>query len=162
MSKRAADTRPSSAGIVEDKRPLVLFLFGLALLLADFLSLFPQPQEHSGDMAVRTDTGGWRIVRSTFDAAGTAEQGTQDRPLFAPEAEGSLPSSLYLFAGRPLPVNTADTAALTMLPGVGPALAEEIRREIRERGPLQGPEDLLKVRGIGPRKLEALLPLICF
>jgi competence ComEA-like helix-hairpin-helix protein len=56
-------------------------------------------------------------------------------------------------------VNTASRAQLETLPGVGPAMAERIM-EARKTSPFQTPEDLLKVSGIGPKKLEKMRPFI--
>jgi competence protein ComEA len=53
-------------------------------------------------------------------------------------------------------VNTASAAELDELPGVGPATAAAIIEYRREHGPFQRPEDLLQVRGIGPKKLAKM------
>ncbi len=53
-------------------------------------------------------------------------------------------------------VNTADASELERLPGVGPALARRIVEYRAARGKLQSPEELLQVRGIGPKTYEGL------
>lgn len=53
-------------------------------------------------------------------------------------------------------VNTADAAALEMLPGVGPVLAERIVAHREANGPFTVVEDLLDVPGIGESKLAAM------
>jgi competence ComEA-like helix-hairpin-helix protein len=58
-----------------------------------------------------------------------------------------------------LRINEATAEQLESLPGVGPALAQRILAARRER-PFSSPEDLLRVRGIGPRTLERLRPQI--
>ena len=50
-------------------------------------------------------------------------------------------------------VNTADTAALCALKGVGPVTAQAILEERAQNGPFDYPQDLLTVRGIGEGKL---------
>jgi competence ComEA-like helix-hairpin-helix protein len=62
--------------------------------------------------------------------------------------------------GERIAINTAGAADLELLPGVGPKLAQRILEHRRERGPFARPEDLLAVKGIGPRTLERLAPLI--
>ena len=62
--------------------------------------------------------------------------------------------------GGEIDVNTADVETLMLLPGVGGAVAMEIIREREANGPFHYPEDLLAVKGIGTKKLEALLPSI--
>ncbi|MEQ9568764.1 MAG: helix-hairpin-helix domain-containing protein, partial [Longimicrobiales bacterium] len=52
-------------------------------------------------------------------------------------------------------LNTADSAALMGLPGIGPALAGRILAR-RRRSRFTSVDDLLEVRGIGPATLERL------
>ena len=59
-------------------------------------------------------------------------------------------------AARQVDVNAADVAELERLPGVGPALARRIVEERERRGPFQSPEALTRVRGIGPKTVEAV------
>lgn len=56
-------------------------------------------------------------------------------------------------------VNTATQAELESLPGIGPKYAQEIIR-YRAAAPFQRVEDLMNVKGIGPKRLEALRPLV--
>ena len=58
-------------------------------------------------------------------------------------------------------VNTAGIAELQTLPGIGPVYAERITIARRDQ-PFTKPEDLLRVPGIGPKRLDALVDLICF
>ena len=59
----------------------------------------------------------------------------------------------------PVDVNRADEALLQTLPGVGPALARRII-EARAEAPFRAPDDLLRVRGIGPATLERMRPRV--
>ena len=56
----------------------------------------------------------------------------------------------------PLDLNRADAHALDALPGVGPVLAGRIIEQRRRYGPFRRVEDLLAVRGVGPRLLARL------
>lgn len=68
--------------------------------------------------------------------------------------ESGLPPS------APLDVNRATPDALRELPGVGPVLAARIV-ETRERtGNFVSVDDLRRVRGLGPAKLNRLRPLV--
>ncbi|MGD8340657.1 MAG: ComEA family DNA-binding protein [Gammaproteobacteria bacterium] len=59
-----------------------------------------------------------------------------------------------LLAG-PVNINTADAETLAEeLNGVGPALAAAIVRDREEHGRYEAPEEIMRVRGIGPRVLE--------
>ena len=53
-------------------------------------------------------------------------------------------------------VNHASPAELDQLPGVGPALAQEIIAEREKNGFFHYPEDLVSVRGIGPKTQESM------
>lgn len=60
------------------------------------------------------------------------------------------------FSQNKLDLNKATFEELESLPGIGPKIAKEII-EYRERfGPFKSLEDLLKVKGIGPKRLEIL------
>lgn len=65
-----------------------------------------------------------------------------------------------LFVDGRLNVNTAGPDHLVLLPGIGPALAARVVDLRRERGRFTRVEDLLMVRGIGPKTLERLRPLV--
>jgi competence protein ComEA len=55
-------------------------------------------------------------------------------------------------------LNSADAAQLQRLPGVGAKRAAAIV-QLRERlGRFRRPSDLLRLKGIGPRSLERMLP----
>lgn len=58
----------------------------------------------------------------------------------------------------PIDVNRASAAELSLLPGVGPSLAAAIVADRESRGPFRRPQDLDRVRGIGPAILARILP----
>ncbi|HET6352563.1 MAG TPA: ComEA family DNA-binding protein, partial [Coriobacteriia bacterium] len=57
-------------------------------------------------------------------------------------------------------INTADATALDTLPGVGPSTAAKIIAERESKGPFATVDDLGRVSGIGPKRLDALRDLI--
>lgn len=57
-------------------------------------------------------------------------------------------------------INTAQTDELDVLPGIGPALADRIVVYRKEHGPFKTVEDIKKVKGIGNKLLEKVLPFI--
>ncbi|MBC8478837.1 MAG: ComEA family DNA-binding protein [FCB group bacterium] len=63
---------------------------------------------------------------------------------------------------RSINVNSADVVALSELPGIGPALAGRIIVDREQNGKYNIPEDLRRVRGIGMKVLEKILPYIAF
>jgi len=109
-----------------------------------------------------------RIVRDR-DAHGAF--GSLDRlgrvPGVGPAVLGAIRTHAT-FSGRPrnaqvrpakptrIAVNRATAEELTSLPGIGPHLAAAIVADRARHGPYRTPEDLLRVRGIGPVVLERL------
>lgn len=63
----------------------------------------------------------------------------------------------------PLDLNRADARALDTLPGIGPGLAKAIlARRAARGGRLRGPADLEGLRGLGPRRIARIRPLVAF
>lgn len=62
--------------------------------------------------------------------------------------------------GSKVNLNTAGVEELDGLPKVGPVLAQRIVDWRREHGPFKAVEDLDAIDGVGPKMLEALLPLV--
>lgn len=84
----------------------------------------------------------------------------------APVEPGQRSESLDL-SSQPIPapgklvnINTASQVQLEALPGIGPVLAADIIAYREANGPFLTPEDILKVPGIGPVKLEGIRDLI--
>jgi competence protein ComEA len=63
-------------------------------------------------------------------------------------------------AGGKVDLNTASAEQLDTLPGVGPSTAQKIVADRTANGPFRTVEDLLRVPGIGPAKLDALKDLV--
>jgi competence protein ComEA len=63
-------------------------------------------------------------------------------------------------AGGPLSINSAGVEELDSLPGIGPAIAQDIVTYREANGPFASVDELTEVPGIGPSKLEQLRPLV--
>lgn len=59
-------------------------------------------------------------------------------------------------ANRKIDINRATIIELQMLPGVGPKIAEAILAYRINKGPFRSTEDLMYVKGIGPKKFEKI------
>jgi competence protein ComEA len=72
----------------------------------------------------------------------------------------NIPYSTVSAPASKINVNTVNAIELETLPGIGPSLADEIIKFRQKNGPFLSIEDLLKVRGIGPAKLDQIKHLI--
>ena len=61
---------------------------------------------------------------------------------------------------RPVDINTADSAALESVPGIGKSLSERILTFREKNGPFQSVDELLKVQGIGEKSIQKLRPYL--
>jgi len=59
-----------------------------------------------------------------------------------------------------LDVNAAEWPELAQLPDIGPTLAGRIVESRQAEGPNLDPEDLMRVKGIGPKTLEKIRPYL--
>jgi hypothetical protein len=62
----------------------------------------------------------------------------------------------------PLPVNTCSRDSLTLLPGVGPVLADRIDAARQSGLKFRSSDDLQQVKGIGPALAAKLAPVVDF
>jgi competence protein ComEA len=90
-------------------------------------------------------------------------RGPQGEPVYGPPSR--MPPRRLLAAQVRLDLATATQAELEALPDIGPHLAQRIvavqqARAARGEPPLRTRAELLRVAGIGERKLERLLPFL--
>lgn len=57
-------------------------------------------------------------------------------------------------------INNADSAQLSMLPRVGPSVADRIVEYRKDNGPFKKPEDLMLVQGIGEKTFQLIKPYL--
>ena len=69
-------------------------------------------------------------------------------------------TALELLPGETVDLNSADALELQKLPGIGEGLSAAIVADREENGPFASVEDLLRVPGIGEKRLEAIRDLI--
>jgi competence protein ComEA len=69
---------------------------------------------------------------------------------------------ISVYAGDPVKINinTASAEELTRLQGVGPKYAARIIEYREQNGPFAAPEDIMKIKGIGPATYEKNKELI--
>ncbi len=78
----------------------------------------------------------------------------------ATRAPALLAARTGSFAAEAVDLNTATAAELDALPGIGPALATRILEWRAEHGRFRDIAELEQVRGIGPRMMQRLAPLV--
>ena len=74
----------------------------------------------------------------------------------APDAGQAARWDAALALARQVDVNTATVAELERLPGIGPSLAQRIAEDRAAHGLFQRPEELQRVKGIGPQTYDDL------
>jgi competence protein ComEA len=84
-------------------------------------------------------------------ASGTGRSGLESVPI---EPASRIPAGVAA-TGR-VAINRASARDLEALPGIGPALAKRIVEERVKAGPFRSPRDLLRVKGIGPKKQASI------
>ncbi len=85
-------------------------------------------------------------------------RGVPPRHWIGCRADGGPPRALsgreLLLLGRPVDLNAASADDLSAIPGITPRLAAAILEDRRRWGSFPSLDDLLRVRGIGPARLE--------
>ena len=57
---------------------------------------------------------------------------------------------------KPININTATSAELQQVPGIGPATAQKILQMRKSYGPFKSVDDLLAIRGLGQKRLDKM------
>lgn len=157
----ATDAPPATAALPSTPAVVLVHVAGAVVE--------PGVYELSGDARVRdaivaaggpTDTADWNAL----NLAAVVGDGVK---VYVPSVGEEVPPSLTVPASpisgqpaAPIDVNAATAAELEALPGVGPATATAIVTERERNGPFVGVDDLDRVAGIGPAKLDALRGLV--
>lgn len=105
---------------------------------------------------------GGSVGEADTDALNLAQPLQDGQRVLVPRVGQVLPGTA-LSPGAPqgpVDLNTATVDQLDALPGIGPATAAAIVAFRQANGPFSRVDDLGKVRGIGPAKLDALRSLV--
>lgn len=146
--------------------PVKVYVTGAVVSAAAVYSLAPGSRIEDAIKAAggaRSDADLTRV-----NLAETVKDGQQiSIPVFSANAtanptEAKVKATATATESGPVRINTADATELERLPGVGPALAQDIITYRTKNGPFKSMADLDKVSGIGPAKLAEWAGLIDF
>ncbi|HET6675786.1 MAG TPA: helix-hairpin-helix domain-containing protein [Nitrospiraceae bacterium] len=119
---------------------------------------------------------GWTVPPNQGESGSEAAAAFDQREVAPPLAQGDVVAQPSLPLSRPaspvssqprrltatthVNLNLATARELDRLPGIGPSLAERIVHYRRSHGPFTALEDLLLVKGIGPKTFDRLRGLV--
>ncbi|HEY9746126.1 MAG TPA: helix-hairpin-helix domain-containing protein [Oculatellaceae cyanobacterium] len=135
---------------------LLLSIFLCALTGMTGYLLWPQPQTVLN----------LRPAASSMEVVAPAVLDSEAEPLQAqtPVSEKHSKSRRHKPAKPKAPpvlnINTASLQQLQLLPGIGPKMAERVLQYRKEHGVFRSPEEIMEVKGIGPKKFEKLRPYL--
>lgn len=170
-SPKPTEHQPAAATLVVDlnsaDRSELIQVPGLGPGLAD--AILTRRRDHGPFAAVEDlhdvkGIGGKTVERIrpyvTVAAADRPVETLERRPIPASPASPSAFGKLRP-GDPPIDVNAADATELQRLPGIGPTLATRIV-SYRSVEAFRSPDDLRRVKGIGPKTLEAIRPhVVC-
>lgn len=135
-----------------DRRILVMFCCAFVLFIAQ------------GTNVLTADTSRNESGPSAAQLAWSGEvlsMDTEAQSMYLPPLT-DLPSAMAPFFFQPIPVNLADAHLLETINGIGPHLAAEIIRDRESRGFFRDRADLLRVSGLGPKRILQIESQITF
>lgn len=118
-----------------------------------------------GRVVAALAAAGGPLADAELDALNLAAPVSDGQRIYVPAVGEVTPSpgiGRHASSAPPVPidVNSAPTTELERLPGVGPAIAAEIVEDRERNGPFPNVDALIRVRGIGPAKLDAVRDLV--
>lgn len=125
-----------------------------------------QALEAAGGFAADADQEGINLAAPLQDGEhlrfpGINEKGSRTEPPSTTRPAGQdQPAPNTPKPSALININTCSAAELTSLPGIGPKTAELILAYRKENGGFARIEDLLLIKGIGPKKYDAIRNLI--
>lgn len=127
--------------------PRIVLLLTISLAIVLYTLLFNRlPQDQS------SPSGHYKLQWSNNSLMLTTGETYSDQ----------LPAHIAPFNFEKININQANSALLQIIPGIGPDLADRIIMQRNEQGGFNGPEELLTVRGIGPKRKEKLSAWLSF
>jgi len=125
---------------MNNKEKAVLYFLIISLLIGSIISLYKKQKERRNLLAI------------------TMEKSVVEKPEAMTSKAARVPESdkIGFDEINLIDINQASAKELQALPGIGPVLAQRIIEERNRIGKFSSIEDLLRVKGIGKKKLAML------
>ena len=163
-----APTEPSTPAEQSPPAEVVVHVSG-AVKQAGVYRLAPASR-----VADAIEQAGGATEHADLDALNLAEPLQDGQKIHVPrKGEASAPTTASVSPPRtprrapqaaavqfPINLNTATAEQLEAIPGIGPVLAQRIIEYRQTHGRFQSVDELLEVRGIGPKRLESMRPYV--
>ena len=78
------------------------------------------------------------------------------------KAKHHMPVAIQVLLYKKIPINQANVSEMQLVDGVGPVLGARLEKHRRINGQYKTFNDLLKIKGVGPKKAEKLSTQIVF
>ena len=136
-----------------DRRILVLFVcaFILFCIAAVMKILAPGGSAGGSDPAAVQLVWSGRFLSTAMSSIPSTSPGLDE-----------IPPALTPFFFMPIPVNLADAHLLETVNGIGPHLAAKIIDERQTGGMFRSRDDLLRVSGLGPKRIQQIEKQLSF
>lgn len=119
-----------------------------------------QPPAASGAAAAVSSSPGAAIVQPGIATPATAMPATEPAPATTASGAAAAPQSAAITADGKIVLNLATEEELQRLPGIGKARAHAIIEQRTRAGRFRRLEELLRVKGIGRKRLTLLRPKV--
>ena len=121
---------------MNNKEKAVLYFLIISIIIGSAISFYKHQNE-------RRNLG---HIKFEIDKISSTESTSENRAIKNERVRNKYPVN----------INQATMKELEALPGIGPVLAQRIIEKRNRVGKFSSPEDLLKVSGIGPKKLAKI------
>lgn len=120
--------------------------------------------EEAGGTTTDANLQGMNLAQPVYDGQRIVipSRKTSEGSQFSTNLSQFVPQTSSPPGSSHINVNTATLEELVALPGIGEVIAKRIIEYRETHGPFRRPEDLLEVKGIGPKKLEKIKDLVSF
>jgi len=140
-SEKKKGRREKSKG--NDQRIIILLIITCSLVLSK-MAIFETAAHFSNSRQVRNLSWNHSGLCYLFNSN-----------CFSEKREG-MANHLAPFFFKQISINSSSRELLMTIKGVGPVMAEAIISQRRISGPFTHPDDLLRIRGVGPKRMAYL------